>query len=66
MVTAWKPGLMELVTKVTTWRARNMGRVNIHGAMEAPTRESSARIEGRAKVLMITLESLFNRNPSLE
>jgi hypothetical protein len=66
MVTAWKPGLMVLVTMVTTWRARNMDRVNIHGAMEAPTRESSARIKGRAKVLIITLESLFNRNPSLD
>jgi hypothetical protein len=66
MVTAWKPGLMVLVTMVTMRRARNMDRVNIHGAMEAPTRESSARIKGRAKVLMITLEYLFHRNPSLE
>ena len=49
-VRALRPGQMVLVTRAITWRARNMARVNLHGPMAAPTRESSSRITSRAKV----------------
>ena len=57
---------MAIVTKGTLWRAKNMDRVNLNGMMAAPTRETSTRIKFRAKVLMMTPESLFNRHISVE
>jgi hypothetical protein len=63
-VRALRPSLMVLVTMVATWRTRNMDRVNLNGAMAALTREAFTRINIRAKVSMMTPESLFNRHLS--
>jgi hypothetical protein len=65
-VTALRLGPMVVRTRATLLRTRDMGKVNIDGAMAALTKESSKRIILRAKVLMINTESLFIRSPSLE
>jgi predicted metal-dependent RNase len=62
-----RPGLMApLATKANMRRARNMDRVNLNGVMAAPTRDASMIITFRAKVLMMTPESLLNRPISVE
>ena len=61
-----RSGPMVLVTKANMRRARNMDRVNLNGVMAAPTRDASMIITFRAKVLMMTPESLLNRPISVE
>lgn len=58
--------LLAIVTRVNTIRARKMDRVNIHGKMATPTRENSTSIKWRAKVLIMTNKSLFDRDLSVD